>query len=313
MPFLIPNEADASTYPQQSEPDSLDFSILAQAHKRTGVLSGCAMTATGSTLVLTVASGAVGYQGLHIAVAGNTVTATADGSNPRWGLVTINSSGTAVITMGTAAANPAFPAIPSTSTVLYAVWVPAGATTLSSTNLVDKRVDIKPNEMLLTSTTSGSSGSTMVISGIPAGYRDLRIVMRWRVSSHPNAGLYFRLNSVTSGYYLDQNYGYPTNLVAGHTDANAAYAYLYWSNVNDGATEGTLCEWWIPDYQTTTWDKGGTYRIDHQASTTDHQTINGSYRLRGTTAAITGLTVLSSGSVTFAAGWEAYVYGVSPI
>lgn len=142
MGFTIPNSSGL-TYAGQAEPDKVDFDILAAGIAGCNVVSGCATTATGSSMVLTVASGSVRLgPGVIVTVPGNTVTiGAADATNPRYDLVVAASSGTATVIAGTAAAQPVFPTFnPVTQVPLYAVYVPATATTLATANLVDKRV-----------------------------------------------------------------------------------------------------------------------------------------------------------------------------
>ena len=141
MPFTIPNEADAFNT-DQAEPDSIDFGILAAIHARDGVLFGCAVTAQGTPdMTVAVAVGRVTVAGVGAAVtAGNVTITAADATNPRFDLIVSNSSGTLSATAGTAAANPVFPAIPATSVVLAAVYVPANDTTIAANQITDKRL-----------------------------------------------------------------------------------------------------------------------------------------------------------------------------
>lgn len=139
----IPN-ASAATYPIQAAPDARDFDVFAAAHLGYAVASGCVCTpaSSGSTLGVAVASGSV-YVGSKTAVAvtGATVTpGAASGSNPRIDLVVVDNTGALSITAGTAAAQPELPAIPASRTVLAAVLIPTSATSITSGNLVDKRV-----------------------------------------------------------------------------------------------------------------------------------------------------------------------------
>src|SRR5262245_13671805 len=75
------------------------------------VVSGCAYTPSGANLQVTVAAGTITHNGSSVSVAGNTVTLVADGSNPRWTWVAINSSGTAEIVSGTPASDPTEPEV----------------------------------------------------------------------------------------------------------------------------------------------------------------------------------------------------------
>lgn len=141
MAFTIRNAASAGD--PQASPDKGDFDILAAGFLGDGVLSGCAVTANGTNMVLTVAPGRVRLAGNSIAVAGGTVTA-ASTTNPRFSVVSVNSSGTPVLTSGTAATNPVFPALLPTLVHLAAVHIPASDTSIQSTQVEDKRIMLDP-------------------------------------------------------------------------------------------------------------------------------------------------------------------------
>lgn len=145
MAFAIPNYGNAA-YPDQAEPDAVDFDILALSFQRTGVLSGCAVSAQGTpNKTVAVAVGTVLVAGATVAVAaGNLTLDDADGTNPRFDLIAVNSSGVKAVTKGTAAANPVFPAAPAGSAVLASVYLPAGSTVIVAGQITDKRVVISP-------------------------------------------------------------------------------------------------------------------------------------------------------------------------
>jgi hypothetical protein len=140
MPFTIPNDIDAFDT-NQAEFDRYDLDIMLGPNSGNGVISGCAVTAQGSpTMNLDVASGIICVNGDNIVVSSGTVTiGTAHATLPRFDLVVVNNSGVKSVTAGTAAADPVFPAIPSNSIVLAAVFVPATVTTITSNKIVDKR------------------------------------------------------------------------------------------------------------------------------------------------------------------------------
>jgi hypothetical protein len=165
----IPN-AGAASFTAQAEPDSLDLDIIQAGLNGTGVTSGCACTpnASGSTLVVAVASGGVIVNGTVVAVGSGTVTpGAAHASLPRFDLVVVNSSGTKSIIAGTAATAPVFPAAPaSTYAVLASVYIPATATSITAGNIVDKRQMLLVNaaattpslRKLGTASTDGAAG-----------------------------------------------------------------------------------------------------------------------------------------------------------
>ena len=147
MPFGIPNAPPGSTFEVQVQgsPDSVDFDALTLGYQGTGTVSGCAVTAASSGLAVVVASGVIAYAGVQTVIGGGTVTlATADPSNPRLDLIVVNTSGLVLAVAGTpSATNPVFPSI-SGQVLLAAVDVAAAATSLTSAELVDKRVQIGP-------------------------------------------------------------------------------------------------------------------------------------------------------------------------
>ena len=106
------------------------------------VLSGGAVTAQGSPdMTVAVAKAAIlSNQVLLPVTAGNVTVTTADGTNPRLDLIVANSSGTKAIRTGTAAAAPKAPARSANDVVLAVVYVPAGATTITTARIYDLRV-----------------------------------------------------------------------------------------------------------------------------------------------------------------------------
>jgi hypothetical protein len=113
---------------------------------QTGVTVGCAVTAQGTPdMTVAVASGTITVQAVTATVTSGNVTIGAAGVSPRFDLVVAGSTGTKSVTAGTAAANPVFPTIPASSVVLAAVYVPVGATAITSGHIVDKRVLVRPS------------------------------------------------------------------------------------------------------------------------------------------------------------------------
>jgi len=169
MPFTIPNAANAEDV-SQAQPDSVDFAIMVAAFAGTGVVSGCAVTAQGTpNMTVAVAAGTVAVGGTQAAVtAGNVTITTANATNPRFDLIVANNAGALSAVAGTAAAAPVFPAIPANSVVLAAVRVPAGAASINTPKITDKRVNA-----VLPAPTSFQSGMMMPwpTSAAPAGWQ----------------------------------------------------------------------------------------------------------------------------------------------
>lgn len=195
MSFTIPNNGG-------SFDDDLcvwmaaDIDALVRAVAGDGVLSGCAVTAQGSPdMTVAVAAGIVQISGAAIAVAGaNGTIGTADGTNPRLDVVSINASGTIVVTAGTPAAEPTAPSIPSTSAILALVRIPASDTTISSTQIVDKRVFVKATppiqETTLTHAQIAGLGTTGVAVVTAAGAGLINLPVSVHMASDFSAGAY---------------------------------------------------------------------------------------------------------------------------
>lgn len=157
----IPNASGAS-FPIQAAPDSKDFEIWSAGFLGYGVASGCACTpaSSGVTLGVAVASGSVHVGSkTAVAVTGATVTpGAASGSNPRIDLVVADNAGALSVVAGTAAAQPEFPTIPASRTVLCAVVIPTSATSITAGNIVDKRLLVDYQAPYGTTSTTAARG-----------------------------------------------------------------------------------------------------------------------------------------------------------
>lgn len=139
--FTIPNVGDAANA-AQAQVDKVDLEIIVAGIQGTGVISGGACSAQGSpdmTVAVATGLGRVGTTVFAIG-SGNVTITTAHATNPRFDLVVVSDAGTKSVTAGTAAAAPVFPAIPASSIVLCAVYVPANDTAIASNQIVDKRL-----------------------------------------------------------------------------------------------------------------------------------------------------------------------------
>lgn len=145
MTFVIPN-AGSAAFADQAELDAVDIEMMTVPYNGpTGVVgTGCAVTAQGTPdMTVAVAAGSVRIKGRKVTVAGGNVTITAaNATNPRFDLITVNTSGTLAATAGTAAAEAEFPAIPANSIVLAAVKVPANDTAINSNQITPKQIRI---------------------------------------------------------------------------------------------------------------------------------------------------------------------------
>lgn len=177
--FLIPN-AEGSFSTKMAEPDQIDFNIL--GNSRWGVVTGCEVTISSASTTASIGPGT------HIAVvngvvvpvtASQSVTLGSGGSQPRFDLVGVDSGGTLVFIPGTPAADPVFPDVPTSVTVLAAVYCPLGSSNFSST-ITDKRKFLQP--VLATS----ASGTDTVIVNRSSGSNSFRIDASGRIEWNNN-------------------------------------------------------------------------------------------------------------------------------
>jgi hypothetical protein len=138
--FVIPNASDGLVSFRQAEVDAGDTSIL--GNERYGVLYGCELNVTSLSLALgsgphvIVADGQV----YRIDAAGEQVTLNTGSSTDRFDLVgwDLDAPGLIVVA-GTPTGDPKFPFIPDRFVPFAAVYVAAGATSITSGNVIDKR------------------------------------------------------------------------------------------------------------------------------------------------------------------------------
>lgn len=147
MPFTIPNY-DSATYPDQAEPDSVDFKILGTGISGNGVISGCEVAAKGTPdMNVTVSAGTIVVGGTVAAVSAGTLSvSSANATNARFDLVRVNSSGSLSILAGTASSNPVFNnTLSSTEVALASLYIPANASSVTANQIVDKRLTVVYN------------------------------------------------------------------------------------------------------------------------------------------------------------------------
>jgi hypothetical protein len=177
----IPNEVDAA-YRFLAKLDSRDLEIVSAVAKRTGVVSGCAVTAQGTPdMTVAVAAGLVMVEGKIVSVSAGNLTISATAANPRTDLIVVDNTGAKSVVAGTAAASPGpyFPSIPANSVVLALVATTPDdptTTTINSNQIVDKRQMVSAHGAILATKTSdtpvgpSSDVETVVFTGtVPGG------------------------------------------------------------------------------------------------------------------------------------------------
>lgn len=259
MPFAIPNENDAFNS-KQAEFDSIDITIVTNATKGIGVIKRaggeCAISALGTpALAVQVASGTIRYERTWVdvsAISSWAVTA-ADSRYPRFDLACVNNVGSFSITAGVAAASPVFPAIPSSSIPLAAIYVPASCQATSSGLIIDKRMHIgAPVESIAIVCGSGQAwavpsaltewgGSTRNRTQMSLnGYSQFRLCLTMVASlgaAATRVGVQYspQLNAFTNSWFgLDNNTGAGISTAQCHADSLTTLVSA-WGTICDSA------------------------------------------------------------------------------
>jgi hypothetical protein len=177
MPNTILNDPaagnNAADYAVQARPDKGDVDAWIAGFSGTGVVSGAAVTSSGS-LGLSVAAGTILRGGVQSTVSGSSLTlATADTTNPRTDLVVWTFGTGYQLIAGTPAASPVWPSFnPTTQVLLAMVVVPAAAGSVSSANIVDKRVVILPTASSPSRQTASHVTTSLLAFGSATGTQE---------------------------------------------------------------------------------------------------------------------------------------------
>jgi hypothetical protein len=114
------------------------LNALFAAFRGTAVMSGCEASATGTSRTVSITAGSVQINGEVIAVSAGSVTLDAGSTFDRYDLVSVNASGSKIVTKG--ATKRKCPTQPANTCLLAIVFVPAGATVVTSGNVYDARL-----------------------------------------------------------------------------------------------------------------------------------------------------------------------------
>jgi len=146
-----------SDYAQLYSIQTVDFDAIVESFKMDSVAAGVISggDATVSVLTVTVAASVIRLTtGITTKIASTAVAVTADATNPKKYLIVVDSAGAIQLRSGTAEAaspvgdvrrfaiKPAPPELTVGDIVLYEVWVTAGATSITSTDVSDRRVTV---------------------------------------------------------------------------------------------------------------------------------------------------------------------------
>ena len=141
MAFIVPNALDVTDSIRQAEPDAGDWKTVGS--RRSGVFSGLNVT-EGAGMSVSVAAGRYTLNGVNYELASPAnVPLTNGGSQPRFDIVGLTTSGPTVIN-GTASDDPVFPLYndgdDETFLPLAAVYVDVADSNVVNDMIVDKRV-----------------------------------------------------------------------------------------------------------------------------------------------------------------------------
>ena len=153
MSYYMPQSTDNPPFPAQAIMDSCDIAALALQGYGNGVLSGFDLLSI-SGMVSQVGYGAAIYRGQQFTTAGGTVTHSPADLYDRRDIIISSAAGEISIVKGTPCTvqdwtlvyglnniqPPLKPSFPDTAILLYEVYIPGRAITLTYNNVVDKRV-----------------------------------------------------------------------------------------------------------------------------------------------------------------------------
>ena len=114
------------------------LNALFAAFRGTAVMSGCEASATGTSRTVSITAGSVQINGEVIAVSAGSVTLDAGSTFDRYDLVSVNASGSKIVTKGTTKRK--CPTQPANTCLLAIVFVPAGATVIATGDVYDARM-----------------------------------------------------------------------------------------------------------------------------------------------------------------------------
>lgn len=239
--FTVPNATDYASNViaalDQAEPDSLDFSVLAD--HRSGVLTGGAYSSitsaagnpTPAYLNIALNASEVTIDGVYGSIASGTViiASAPTSADTRFDLiVAYNNGGTfqyAVVPGTESATNPVFPALLETQIPLYAVYVKNTYNTTYTTALVvDKRAFAASSHTRIASGAPGSStgsvGDIYLNTTTPSNNGQSQIYVKVGSSSWVNLATYVAMASANTANNIVQRDG-SGNFAAGAITATS--------------------------------------------------------------------------------------------
>lgn len=114
------------------------LNALFAAFRGTVVMDGCVASATGTSRAVSITAGSVQIDGVEVAVGAGSVTLDAGGSFDRYDLISVNATGSKIVTKGVSKRK--CPAQPANTCLLAIVFMSAGATVIATGDVYDARM-----------------------------------------------------------------------------------------------------------------------------------------------------------------------------
>lgn len=164
---------------------------------------------------------------------------------------------------------------------------------------------------LISSNTLASSAASVTFSSIPSTYTDLMLRVSARNNDTGRADVYLRFNGSSSTVYSATNLrGDGASASSSYYSAAAQFSFLQASSsTNTASTFGSL-EFYIPNYAGSTNKPLSAFGTQESNSTSTAVWIVGNAMLFSNTAAISSITVLNAGAITFNTDSSFYLYGI---
>jgi len=159
---------------------------------------------------------------------------------------------------------------------------------------------------IATVTVGAGGATTMSFSSIPSTYTDLCLYVSSRLTTSGDNTMEMRFNSSTTGYSYKLIQG------SGSAVASAGNTFPFNGTSNGGTTTANTFSnqmIYIPNYAGSTNKSYGTDTVTENNATA--ATAQLWANLWSNTAAITSITILDSGALTFAQYTTATLYGIS--
>ena len=231
------------------------LNALFAAFRGTAVMSGCEVSATGTSRVVSIAAGQVQINGNAVNVGSGSVTLDAGSTFDRYDLISVDASGSKIVTKGTTKRK--CPTQPADTCLLAIVFVPAGATVIATGDVYDARMDALtvtrkrsyaasdnvlyciPTEVCRTGSVSGGSTLAHQIR-VPLGYLTSKFRIKFDFKVYDRTG--------GPGYlYAQLRMDGVTIVSVNHEDVDADNTWKTFSIDVENVSGGTLFQLYIFD------------------------------------------------------------------